>query len=108
VLAVVDEGADVYYDRLLKDKTYALDGVREIAAETRAATKRAMMHWTVARGTGFLNKDVRSHARDELRASTFYSNVEHPWANGLAGRSFGVMFTIARALLHDAQCPNHL
>ena len=37
-----------------------------------------------------------------------YSNVEHPWENGLAGRSFGVVFAIARALLHDAQCPNQL
>jgi hypothetical protein len=74
----------------------------------RAATKREVVQWTFDRGTGFLNKDVRSHARDELRASTFYSNVEHPWENGLAGRSFGVMFTIARALLHDAQCHNNL
>jgi transposase InsO family protein len=107
VLAVVDEGADVCYVRLLKDKTCALDGVREIAAEMRAATKREVTQWTFDRGTEFLNKDVRSCARDELRASTFYSNVEHPWENGLAERSFGVMFTIARALLHDAQCPNH-
>jgi hypothetical protein len=108
VLTVVDEGADVHHVRLLKDKTCALDGMREIAAEIRAATKREVVQWTFDRGTEFLNKDVRSHVRDELRASTFYSNVEHPWENGLAERSFGVMFTIARALLHDAQCPNHL
>ena len=93
--------------RLLKDKTCALGGTREIAAEMRAATKREVVQWTFDRGTEFLNKEPRSHARDELRASTFYSNVEHPWENGLAERSFGVMFTIARALLHDAQCPNH-
>jgi IS30 family transposase len=106
-LTVVDEGADMCCIRLLKDKTCALDGTREIAAETRAATKREVVQWTFDRGTEFLNKDVRSCVRDELRASTFYSNVEHPWENGLAGRSFGVMFTIARALLHAAQCPNH-
>jgi hypothetical protein len=107
-LAVVDEGADTCYVRLLKDKMHALGGVREIAAETRAATTREVVQWTFDRGTEFLNKDVRSCVRGELRASTLYSNVEHPWENGLAGRSFGVMFTIARALLHDAQCPNHL
>ena len=108
VLTVVDEGADMYYVRLLKDKTCTLEGMREIAAEIRAATKREVVQWTFDRGTEFLNKDVRSYVRDELRASTFYSNVEHPWENGLAERSFGVLFTIARALLHDAQCPNHL
>jgi IS30 family transposase len=107
VLAVVDEEADVHHVPLLKDKTCTLNGAREIAAETRAATKREVAQWTFDRGTEFLNKDARSHARGELRASTFYSNVEHPWENGLSERSFGVMFTIARALLHDAQCPNH-
>ena len=108
VLTVVDEGADMYYVRLLRDKTCTLDGMREIAAEIRAATKRDVVQWTFDRGSEFLNKDVRSYVRDELQASTFYSNVEHPWENGLAERSFGVMFTIARALLHDAKCPNHL
>jgi hypothetical protein len=103
---VVDEGADVCHVRLLKDKTCALDGTREIATETRAATKREVAQWTFDRGTEFLNKDVRSHARGELRASTLYSNVKHPWENGLAVRSFGVMCAIARALLHDTQCPN--
>jgi hypothetical protein len=81
-LAVVDEGADVHHVCLLKDKTCTLDGTREIAAETRAATKREVAQWTFDRGTEFLNKDVRFHARDELRvchrASTFYSNVEGP------------------------------
>jgi IS30 family transposase len=107
-LTVVDERADMHYVRLLKDKTCALDGMREIAAEMRAATKREVIQWTFDRGTEFLNKDARSHARDKLPgASTFYSNVEHPWENGLAERSFSVIFAIARALLHDAQCPNH-
>jgi hypothetical protein len=106
-LAVVDEGADTCYVRLLKDKTCALDGMREIAAEMRAATKREVVQWTFDRGTEFLNKDARSYVRGELRASTFYSNVEHPCENGLAGRSFGVMFTIARALLHDAHLWGH-
>ena len=108
VLTVVDEGADMYYVTLLKDKTCTLAGMREIAAEIRAATKRDVVQWTFDRGTEFLNKDVRSYVRDELQASTFYSNVEHPWENGLAERSFGVLFTIARALLHDAKCPDHL
>jgi hypothetical protein len=71
VLAVADEGADMYYVCLLKDKTCALDGTREIAAETRAATKHEVVQWTFDRGTEFLNKDVRSCARDEFRASTF-------------------------------------
>jgi hypothetical protein len=62
----------MYYVRLLKDKTCTLEGMREIAAEMRAATKREVAQWTFDRGTEFLNKDVRSYARDELRASTFY------------------------------------
>ena len=36
VLTVVDEGADMHYVRLLKDKTCALEGMREIAVEMRA------------------------------------------------------------------------
>ena len=47
VLAVVDEGADVHYVRLLKDKTCTLGGVREIAAEIRAATKREVVQCTM-------------------------------------------------------------
>jgi hypothetical protein len=70
-LAVVDEGADMHCVRLLKDKTCALGGTREIAAEMRAATKREVVQWTFDRGTEFLNKDARSCVRDELRASTF-------------------------------------
>ena len=108
VLTVVDEGDDMCYVRLLKDKTCTLEGMREIAAEIRAATKREVVQWTFDRGTEFLNKYARSYVRDELRASTLYSDVEHPCEHGLAERSFGALFTIPLSPLHDAPCPYHL
>ena len=107
-LTVVDEGADMYYIKLLRRKSDTLLGMREIAAEIKSVTKRGVVQWTFDRGTEFLNNDVRFYIRDELQAVTFYANIEAPWENGLAERSFGVLFGHARSMLHDSGCPNHL
>jgi hypothetical protein len=107
-LTVVDEGADKYYIKLLCSKTDTLHAMRDVAAEISSFTQNNVLQWTFDRGTEFLNANVKSYVRDDLHASAFYSNVERPWENGLAERSFGVLFEIARAMLHDAECPPHL
>ncbi len=66
------------------------------------------MQWTFDRGTEFLDHAVQSYVHDELQAKTFYTNIESPWENGLAERSFGVLFGITRSFLHGAECPPHL
>ena len=42
----------------------------------------------------------------ELGATQLFSNIEHPWENGRAERSFGTLFQKARAMLKYADLPN--
>ncbi len=44
----------------------------------------------------------------ELGAKQLFSNVEHPWENGIAERSFQTIFAKARAMLKYADLPNFL
>jgi len=98
----------MYYVALLRLKSHALPAMRRVASTVQSDTKRGVVQCTFDRGGEFLNADVRGYVRDELQATTFYSNVESPWENGLAERSFGLLFATARAMLHDADCPFHL
>lgn len=107
-LTVVDENGDYYYIRLLRSKASTLRALREVAATSRQATGNDVLTWTFDRGSEFTNASVRAFLRDDLRAIPFYANVEAPWQNGLAERSFGVLFSMARAMLHDASAPKEL
>ncbi len=106
VLTVVDEGGWQVLCPTPEIQDGHLD--RDVATEIQSLTQNKVLQWTFDRGTEFLNSSVKSYARNELHATLFYSNVERPWENGLAERSFGVLFGTARAMLHDAECPLHL
>ncbi len=38
----------------------------------------------------------------------FFSNIEHPWENGLAERSFQTLFSLSRSLLKHADLPDRI
>ena len=42
---------------------------------------------------------------EELGAQQLFSNIEHPWENGRAKRTFGTIFGKARAMLKHADLP---
>jgi hypothetical protein len=44
----------------------------------------------------------------ELGVIQRFSNIEHPWENGMAERSFQTLFTLARSLLKHADLPDRL
>jgi hypothetical protein len=44
----------------------------------------------------------------ELGVKQRFSNIEHPWENGKAERSFQTLFTLARSLLKHADLPDKL
>ncbi len=44
----------------------------------------------------------------DLEALQRFSNIEHPWENGIAERSFQTIFTLARSLLKHADLPDRL
>ena len=44
----------------------------------------------------------------ELGVIQRFSNVEHPWENGLAERSFQTLFSLARSLLKHADLPDRI
>ena len=46
--------------------------------------------------------------RLELGVEQRFSNVEHPWENGKAERSFQTIFALARSLLKHADLPNKM
>ena len=108
VLTAVDEASGYYLVKLLRSKVDTLPAMRELAAEFKALTKRDVVQWTFDRGSEFIDRKVKSFVHNELLASTFYANVESPWENGLAERSFGVLFDMTRAMLHDSKCPTHM
>ena len=108
VLTVVDECGDYYYARLLRSKQHVLRAMRQVVSVSTLETGNSVLTWTFDRGSEFLNHAVQSYVRDDLRASAFYANVEAPWQNGIAERSFGVLFNMARAMLHDSNSPPEL
>ena len=44
----------------------------------------------------------------DLGVKQLFSNVEHPWENGKAERSFQTIFALARSLLKHANLPNRM
>jgi hypothetical protein len=64
--------------------------------------------WQFDRGGEFLNEIFEDWIVRDLGAIQLFSNVEHPWENGRAERSFSTIFAKARAMLKHADLPNGL
>jgi hypothetical protein len=55
-----------------------------------------------------MNKAFDQWIHMELGAKQLFSNVEHPWENGIAERSFQTIFAKARAMMKHANLPNFI
>ena len=110
VLTVVDEISSEIVVALLKDKT--AENVCRISKKIQlmiaARTGNKLLTWQFDRGTEFLNSTFEQWLKMELGAKQRFSNVEHPWENGKAERSFQTLFALARSLLKHADLPDKL
>ena len=110
VLTVVDEISHEVVIALLKQKT-AEDVCRvskTIQLSIAARTGSKLLTWQFDRGTEFLNSTFEKWLKLELGVTQRFSNVEHPWENGMAERSFQTLFSLARSLLKHADLPDRL
>jgi hypothetical protein len=64
--------------------------------------------WQFDRGSEFLNKLFDVWIHQTLGAKQLFSNIEHPWENGRAERSFQTIFAKARSMLKHADLPDYL
>ncbi len=95
---------------LLKNKT--AENVcavsRKIHAMISARTGNKFLTWQFDRDTEFLNSSFEQWLKMELRVTQRFSNIEHPWENGKAERSFQTLFGLSRSLLKHADLPDKL
>ena len=110
VLTVVDEISDEVIVTLLKTKTAAnvLKACKETLKIITARNKRPLKTWQFDRGSEFMNQLFDDWITKELGAKQMFSNIEHPWENGRAERSFGTLFSKARSMLKHADLPDYL
>jgi hypothetical protein len=108
VLTVVDEISDEVVIALLKTKEAktVLAACKKIQKTISARTKSQLKTWQFDRGSEFLNDLFEEWITRELGAIQMFSNVEHPWENGRAERSFATIFQKARAMMKYADLPN--
>ncbi len=92
---------------LLKTKTAeaVLRVCQTIQKIITARTGNKLLTWQFDRGSEFLNSTFDKWLLLELGVQQLFSNIEHPWENGKAERSFQ---TLARSLLKHADLPNRL
>jgi transposase InsO family protein len=110
VLTVVDEISHEVVIALLKRKT-AEDVYRvckQIQTAIAARTGTKLLTWQFDRGTEFLNSTFEKWLKLELGVTQRFSNIEHPWENGMAERSFQTLFSLSRSLLKHADLPDRL
>jgi len=110
VLTVVDEISHEIVVALLKRKT-AEDVQRvceKIQLSITARTGNKLLTWQFDRGTEFLNRTFEKWLKMGLGVIQRFSNIEHPWENGMAERSFQTLFATARSLLKHADLPDRL
>jgi hypothetical protein len=102
VLTVVDEISDEVVIALLKNKTAAnvLIACKKILNIITARNKSQLKSWQFDRGSVFMN-----HGSSTEGAKQMFSNIEHPWENGRAERSFATMFQKERAMIKHADLP---
>ena len=108
VLTVVDEISDEVVVTLLKTRTAenVLEACKKTLQLITARSKNSLKSWQFDRGGEFLNQLFEDWILRELGARQLFSNVEHPWENGRAERSFSTIFQKARAMLKYADLPN--
>jgi transposase InsO family protein len=101
VLTVVDEISDEVVVTLLqtKDSNTVLAACKKTLQLISARTQKKLKAWQFDRGGEFLNEIFEEWILRELGAQQLFSNVEHPWENGRAERSFSTIFEKARAML---------
>jgi transposase InsO family protein len=108
VLTVVDEITDEVITTLLKTKDaqttlHACQTIHKLISARNNNVK--LKSWQFDRGTEFLNDLFDNWIVKTLGAQQLFSNVEHPWENGRAERSFQSIFNKARAMLNYADLP---
>ena len=110
VLTVVDEISDEVVVTLLqtKDSKTVLAACKKTLQLISARTQKKLKTWQFDRGGEFLNEIFEEWILRELGAQQLFSNIEHPWENGRAERSFSTIFEKARAMLKYADLPNGL
>jgi hypothetical protein len=110
VLTVVDEISHEIIIALLKRKT-AEDVYRvskKIQLTVAARTGNKLLTWQFDRGTEFLNSTFEKWLKLELGVTQRFSNIEHPWENGMAERSFQTLFSLSRSLMKHADLPDRI
>jgi transposase InsO family protein len=110
VLTVVDEISHEIIIALLKTKTAAAvhHVSKKIQLSITARTGNKLLTWQFDRGTEFFNSTFEQWLKLELGVIQRFSNIEHPWENGMAERSFQTLFSLARSLLKHADLPDRL
>ncbi len=108
VLTVIDEISSEIVIALLKTKT--AEAVCRVSKKIQliisARTGTKLLTWQFdRRGSEFLNATFEQWLLLDLGVKQRFSNVEHPWENGKAERSFQAMFSLARSLLKHADLP---
>ena len=110
VLTVIDEISNEIVIALLKTKT--AEAVHRVAKKIQliitARTGNTLLTWQFDRGSEFLNAIFEKWLLLDLGVEQRFSNVEHPWENGKAERSFQTIFALARVLLKHADLPNKM
>ena len=108
ILTVIDEITREMVIALLKRKT--AENVHRVCQKIQltilARTGNKFLTWQFDRGTEFLNSTFERWLKMELGVIQRFSNVEHPWENGLAERSFQTLFSMSRSLLKYADLPD--
>jgi transposase InsO family protein len=111
VLTVVNEISDEVIITLLKTKEAekVLESCKKTLKMISARNGNIKLKtWQFDRGGEFLNDLFEEWIVRTLGAKQLLSNVEHPWENGRAERSFATIFSKARAMLKYADLPNGL
>ena len=107
---MVDEISHEIVIALLKRKT--ADDVyrvsKKIQQSIAARTGNKLITWQFDRGTEFLNNTFEQWLKLELGVTQRFSNIEHPWENGMAERSFQTLFSLSRSLLKHADLPDRI
>jgi transposase InsO family protein len=110
VLTVMDEISSEIIIALLKNKT--AEAVFRVCQKIHhiiaARTGNMLLTWQFDRGSEFLNSKFETWLVLELGVKQLFSNVEHPWENGKAERSFQTIFALAHSLLKHADLPNRM
>jgi hypothetical protein len=83
-----------------------LNACKKIHRIITARNKSQLKTWQFDRGSEFLNELLDDWLTGDLEAQQMFSNIEHPWENGRAERSFSKKIKKTRAMMLYADLPN--